>query len=247
MAGITAASASKSLVSGSTSADNTVTDFVALERIVLGTSPTGTAYLWTLSVPSGARATIDDDDASAPSFTPDIEGTYLVTVDVDGTAYVLRITVVQTEVSNQIIVLRVQKVGRAAVATPGSAAAVNVFHSTESALLEVKNSVARYLPIGWIGSVGANLTDADQTVTIAEGALRQIPDGTLTQTRTKTLSTSGAEIGHRWALWKLDAGQTATVTNAGGGGGSWNYSEKVFVEFGFDGTDWAPARRFDLL
>src|SRR5512139_879904 len=97
MAGIIASSASKAMVSGDTAASDIETGYVTGERVTLTAYPTGTTYLWSLSVPAGsavARSGLTATDEATAYFTPDVAGEYVVSVTVDGsTAYVLRASI----------------------------------------------------------------------------------------------------------------------------------------------------------
>lgn len=95
MAGIRAVSVTKTFASAG--ADVASSGFLINEQIVLSAEPAGAGYAWKLSAPSNsvpARSRLDDDGAAVPTFTPDVDGLYLVQVVVDGTTtYVLRIGV----------------------------------------------------------------------------------------------------------------------------------------------------------
>ncbi|MHC4959851.1 MAG: hypothetical protein ACYTGN_15920 [Planctomycetota bacterium] len=69
-------------------------DGVDIDRpVTLRWSPGGaTMVTWTLEVPPGSTAALDDPAAAEPSFTPDIEGAYLVRVIADGEEAQRRIT-----------------------------------------------------------------------------------------------------------------------------------------------------------
>ena len=96
MAGIYATAASKTLAAGATSVDNTSTGWVAGERISLGATPAGATYLWSIAQPSAssrARSALSTENGAAPTFTPDVGGTYSISCLVDGaTTYALRLT-----------------------------------------------------------------------------------------------------------------------------------------------------------
>lgn len=141
MAGILANSVSKTMSAGDTSADNVVTNFVAGERITLSTTPTGSAYAWTISAPSGssaARAALYGDTEASPFFTPDVGGTFLVTCSCDGTNYVLRITTQAAAVSEPAEALRFSP--RSDTTIPAPAAGVALYYSSDQNALCVKDA-----------------------------------------------------------------------------------------------------------
>lgn len=47
-------------------------------------NPAATSFSWTLTTPVGSSAALSDPTASSPTFTPDVEGTYLAYLEVDG-------------------------------------------------------------------------------------------------------------------------------------------------------------------
>lgn len=236
MAGILVNSASKTMTSGDESADNQVSGFVIDEQITLQTTPTGTNYAWTLTKPVGSvTAALDDDDAAAPKFNPDVEGVYLVTADVDGTVYVIRITVVDAAISNSVQIHRMTKVADAAVPTP-STGALNSYFSEERNMMVTKNSVGDIRPWSYYGSVGTDLTDGDESVEVGDGNLRWLLVE-LTATRTKTLSVSGAANGNIVTFIIIDDG-AVDFTNDGPGGGTTSITVPSIVSFKFDGTNW---------
>src|SRR3990167_2773526 len=97
MAGILASSASETMTSGDTAADNTHTGYLVAEQVTLATYPTGASYSWGLAKPSGAtvRSDLSATTGAGPVFTPDVAGYWTITCTVASTtAYVLRIAVV---------------------------------------------------------------------------------------------------------------------------------------------------------
>ncbi len=149
MAGILANSASKTMEAGDTSADAVVSGFVTGERIVLGTNPTGESYSWGLSVPSAsaaARSGLSSATDAAPTFTPDVAGTYVVTCTVDGTTtYVMRIAVVAVAVTVANQALRFSPVADAAV--PAPAIGITLYYSSDHTALVVKDSENNVYPV----------------------------------------------------------------------------------------------------
>jgi len=90
---------------------------------------------------------------------------------------------------------------------------------------------------------GADLTDADATLLIGDGAWRVLPASTLSANRTKTLGTANAKPGDRITITRLDVGAfTVPVVNGGLGGGvltTLPVSAKSFAVLQFSGADWA--------
>lgn len=90
-------------------------------------------------------------------------------------------------------------------------------------------------------AAGANLTDANQTIAIADGNWRKLPAGTLTAARTKTIGTAGAVSGQTITITVFPQDFTTTLTNGGAGAGSLEITpnvQPVFVRYQFDGTNW---------
>jgi hypothetical protein len=138
MAGILANSPSKTMVSGDAGVDQSVTGFITGERIVLGAVPAGVSYSWGLSVPAEsavARSRLSDSTAAAPTFTPDVTGVYVLTLLVDGTTYVLRLSVRQVAISQFSEVLRFTPIADSQVPAPALGRAV-YFSETQGALVE---------------------------------------------------------------------------------------------------------------
>ena len=225
--------------SGDTSVNNTVSGYLVNEQVTLTTSPTGTNYQWTLSVPSNSNVVIsalDSATAASPKFTP----------DVDGTTYTLMLTVLDASISNNVQIQRMQPIKDASVPTPSSSGARLVYNSLERGMVVTKDSAGKVRPDGYVGSVGTNLTDADQTLTVAGGQLYWLLDGTLTTTRTKTVGVSGASTRQAIIVVKLDDGQTVNFVNDGPGAGSWASAGKAALGFIVDGTDFSLEARIDL-
>lgn len=249
MAGILANSASVTMTSGATSADNAVAGFVAGERVTLSTSPAGATYDWALASPSGStvRAALDDASAATPSFVPDVAGYYTITVTVDTTtAYVLRLAVVAVALGTAQEAIRFTPMARAAVPAPALGAALYADTVAGAALKAPSGVVVPVRP----GIVGAALTDADQTLQIAEGAHRA-QQTALTSGRSKTLGTTGAAVGHIIEIHRVDGAAFAlTVINGGPGAGTlltMPSGESHSAAFRFDGTNWALWERRKLV
>lgn len=90
---------------------------------------------------------------------------------------------------------------------------------------------------------GANLSDADTTVTWSSSARwRILPAATLTADRTITLSTSGATAGSLSEITRLDvSAYTLTVVNGGPSAGTLitlPAGVQFFCSCYFDGTNW---------
>lgn len=142
MAGILANSASATMLSGDTSADNARSGYITSERIVLTTNPTGTDYVWASSAPSNsslARSALSAETGASVTFTPDVAGFYTITCTVDSvTSYVLRISVTATAVSQLVECIRFSPKTNASIPTP--AAGVVVFFSSDDEVLSQKDS-----------------------------------------------------------------------------------------------------------
>lgn len=139
MAGIVATSLTTNN-SSTTSADSSISGYIAGEAITLTTTPTGTSYAWTLSVPGGSsRTSLTSDDASSSRFVPDVDGYYVVTCTVSGsTVYVLRIAVAAIGTVNSISALRAQPLTDAQVPTP--ATGVTIYYSSTQSALSFKDT-----------------------------------------------------------------------------------------------------------
>lgn len=147
MAGITATSASANV--SSPSPDNTASNYVTGERVTLGTTPSGSSFQWDLSAPSGssiARSALDNDTDAAPTFVPDVGGTYTITCLVDGvTTYALRITVQSVSISEPVEAVRFSP--RADTTIPAPAAGVTMYYSSTHSALVVKDAANVVKPV----------------------------------------------------------------------------------------------------
>ncbi len=138
MSGILANSVSKTMVSGDTAADQVTSGFVALEEITLTTTGTPTSYVWGLSKPSGstARTALSSTTAASPTFTPDVEGYFVVTCLLDGTTlYILRIAVADDASVTTVSTLKFLPIADSLVPVPATGRTV-YYSSTQSALVE---------------------------------------------------------------------------------------------------------------
>lgn len=134
MAGITATATTGS--HAASGADATASGFICAEAVTLVTSPTGTTYAWSLSLPSGSnagRVGFAGETSASASFTPDVSGAYTVSVDVDGTTYILRITAANIALTNTVEGLRLQPVADSRMPAPSSGATL-YWSSTQNAL-----------------------------------------------------------------------------------------------------------------
>lgn len=139
MAGITAVASSKT--HAASGVDVAASGFIAGEEIRLTATPTGTDYLWAMSRPSGSnalRSAIGGDDEATAVFTPDAVGIYAITVDVDGTTYILRISVSALAQTNAIDVLRLTPVADSQVSAPAVGGAL--YWSSTQGRLALKDS-----------------------------------------------------------------------------------------------------------
>jgi hypothetical protein len=117
-------------------ADVSVSGYITGETVALTASPTGTNYQWSLAAPSGsnsARLRFAGDDTSTASFTPDVPGIYAVAVVVDGTTYMLRLSVTQLAASTVLEALRLTPVPDSQIAAPAVGHAL-YFSATQNTL-----------------------------------------------------------------------------------------------------------------
>ena len=145
MAGILANSATASMVDGDTSADNAVSGYITGEQITLTVTDASPASVsWGQSLPaasSSSRSELDDDDVETVHFTPDVGGFYTITANVDGTTYVLRISVASVAQNTIEGSLGLQPLTDAQVPTPSSG--VNLFcGSDHNSQLAIKSAAA---------------------------------------------------------------------------------------------------------
>ncbi len=148
MAGITAISATKTLGSGDTSADNTTSGYVSKEQISLGLTGSPVTALWSLSKPnaSGSSCQLDDETSLTPKFSPNVEGMYVVSCLVDGsTTYILRISAVDTTITSAISAIHFLPCLNSQIPTPRSGR--TVFFSSDSGAMSQK------LPDGTVSSL----------------------------------------------------------------------------------------------
>jgi hypothetical protein len=122
--------------SGDTSADNSVAGYIRAEQVVLTTYPTGAVYSWGIAKPSGAtsRSDLSASDSSAPVFTPDVAGYYVITCTVDETtSYVIRLSVTLAAVTTPYEAIRLQPMADSQVTAPTLGVCL-YFSSTQDAL-----------------------------------------------------------------------------------------------------------------
>jgi hypothetical protein len=134
MAGIVAVASSSTHADDG--ADAVAVGFITGEQIKLTANPVGADYLWALAIPStsnAARSRISGEEEKTAYFTPDAAGVYAVTVNVDGTTYILRLTVTQLAQSTALEALRLSPVADSQVAVPAAGAAL-YWSSTQDAL-----------------------------------------------------------------------------------------------------------------
>jgi hypothetical protein len=248
MAGITAVSASQTLSSGSTSADNSSAGWVTGESILLGVTPSGSSYAWSQSVPSAstqARSALGDDDILAPSFTPDVGGTYVLSCLVSGvTQYTLKLTVQNAATSELEEALRWSPRLDTTITAP-TLGLVQYFSDTFDNLSS-KDPSDRVWPL-LTGAMGASLADEDATITVAQGQRRAMPASTMSANRSLTLSDSGAVAGDTIELARLDTTAfTLAVINGGAGAGTlitMPVSVGLYTKYTFGGTNWTLTER----
>lgn len=137
MAGIVATSATTNN-SGDTDPDKAVDGYLAREEVTLTTDPTGSSYSWTISAPSGSsRSRLSDTDGGAVRFTPDVDGFYVITCNVDGTLYILRLSAVEVGTVATIGPTRYQPLLNAQAPAPSSGR--TFFYSEESGAMATKD------------------------------------------------------------------------------------------------------------
>lgn len=139
MAGILASSVSKTMTSGETAVDDAESGYVAGEQIALSTFPTGSSYTWGQAIPSGstvAKSALSSKTAAAPAFTPDVAGEYVITADVDGTAYVIRLSVTASSPSAYTGSATFPPVTDASVPTPSTG--ITVYNSSDQGGMALK-------------------------------------------------------------------------------------------------------------
>lgn len=169
------------MLGAETAADKAVSGYLTFERVTLATSPTGSSYSWGLSIPQGSssdRSGISSTSVAAPTFLPDVGGEYVATCTVDGTFYVIRISVTKTAVATTQEALRLQVKADASVAAPGTGSAI--YHSDELDHLAEKVAGSTVRRIG---------TCLRGTVTWDPAS---IADGAITST---TVTVTGAAVG----------------------------------------------------
>lgn len=158
MAGILANSVSATMVSGDTSPDNTATGYISAEQITLTTFPTATTYAWVLSSPSGSSGAkcflVGAAEASA-TFTPDVEGVYVVTCVTDAASYVIRLTVLKIASTGTTQAMRLSSTNSAQIPTPAPAA-VTLFFPSGAAVLAIKDSDGDVHPLATVGGEDAS-------------------------------------------------------------------------------------------
>lgn len=255
MAGILAASATKTMASGNTSANGSVSGYIVGEQVTLTTTPTGTNYAWAISIPSGsaaARSALSASTGASVTFTPDYGGLFVISCTVDSTTtYTLVISVAATVASTAVEAIRYQALSDATVSTP-VANAVAVYVSTTTYGLVQKDTNGQIVPL-LAGTVGAALTDADATINVGDGVNRVVPPATLTANHTITLGVSGVLPAHILKVFRLDT-SAHTLTFVDGGTSALTLltlpaSEAHMVEFYYDsiGTSWLLAKRKKLV
>lgn len=98
--------------------------------------------------------------------------------------------------------------------------------------------------------LGANLTNADVSITLAQGRTRKLPSVPLTANHTCTLLTTDAGPGDELTLVMLDVSAwTYAIINGGVGAGTLftkAAGQKWFADFAFDGTNWWLKRAGQL-
>ncbi len=139
MSGINASSSSATHLNNGV--DSSTTGFLTGEPVTLTDSVSGADYLWSIALPSGSNALrvgFAGETTNTASFTPDVTGTYTVTVTIDGVTHALRIGAADLAVTPTLAAIRMQPVADSQVATP--TAGVTWFYSSTQGALCVKDS-----------------------------------------------------------------------------------------------------------
>ena len=141
MSGITAQSATTTLGAVDTTPTNTVSGFVSKEQIALGLTGSPTSALWSVSKPSnsGAASVLIGETGISALFSPDVEGTYVISCLVDGvTTYTLVLPVVNTAFTSALSAIHFLPCSNAQIPTPRSG--VTVFFSSDSGVMSQKTT-----------------------------------------------------------------------------------------------------------
>lgn len=140
MAGILAISVA--VPSPGTAVNNAVAGYVTASAIVLTTTPTGSAYVWGLSIPSGstiARSALTAASGATSGFTPDVAGEYTVTCTVDSTTvYTTRCSVTAATAVAATGATRYLPVTDTSIATPSTGCTLYMSSTTTPNKLSVK-------------------------------------------------------------------------------------------------------------
>lgn len=229
MSGILANSASKQMLSGDTAPSQTVAGFVAGEQIVLGAFPAGTGYQWGTAIPSGsaaARSKLSSKTDVAPTFTPDVAGPYVITVNVDGTTYSVQLTVVAAATMNAAGGLRFFPLTRAAVPAPSSGH--SLFDSQDDGFASVKDAAGNVTVLAdrdWVNqAIAARLLN---TPTLSVASTATVGDNV-----PATATTSDSD-GHATIGVDLYDASTRLGAMTDGGGGSWSSTLTVVTEHAY--------------
>jgi len=142
MAGILANSASVSMVSGDTAASKNMFGYAKTEAITLGVTPAGTSWVWAMVPPSASlarTARLSSTTVAAPTFTPDVDGTYVITCMVDGTtSYTIHCVVVNETTAVQVPHVTWTPKAPADVVAP--AGGLRQFYNSATSLMAFKDS-----------------------------------------------------------------------------------------------------------
>lgn len=140
MAGILAVSIA--VPTPGTAANNSVSGYITGQSVALATTPTGSAYVWALSLPSGstlARAGLIASTGATSGFTPDVAGEYVVVCTVDSTTvYTIRVSVTAVTAVNASGATRYLPVADASVPTPATGCTLYMSTDTTPDKLSVK-------------------------------------------------------------------------------------------------------------
>lgn len=149
MAGILAISAA--VPTPGTAANNAVAGYITAQQISLSTTPTGAAYVWSLSVPAGstvARSGLTAASGATSSFTPDVAGEYVVICTVDSvTTYTIRCSVTAVTAVNATGATRYLPVPDASVTAPATGCVLYMSSTTNKLSVKFPNNSIQTLTV----------------------------------------------------------------------------------------------------
>jgi len=205
MAGILANSAAVTMVSASS--PEVKAGFVTKQQVTLTADPVGSAYSWGQAIPAGsvsAFSALTSTVNATTRFTPDVAGEYVITCDVDGTFYTLRMTVVAVTAVPTVGGTRYLPVADASVPAPSNGE--TVFYSSGVSRLRVKasdDSVRDLDPGARVGS----FTLSSGTATISD---------TSVTANTVVVAQCTSETNRGTLTWANNVGTSLVATSSDG-------------------------------